>query len=72
MYKYFCLECVCACICTVTGIYGTRFTLEFESWLKLGMSLVNIMKVWGKCKGAHFNENADTFPSLQNGRHGIE
>ena len=34
---------------------------------------MNIMKVWGKCKGARFNESVDTFPSLQNGgRHGIE
>lgn len=34
---------------------------------------MNIMKVWGKYKGARFNENADTFSSLQNGgRHGIE
>lgn len=33
---------------------------------------MNIMKVWGKCKGARFNENADILTSLHNVWHGIE
>ena len=38
---------VCACIFTVSGIFGTHFTLDCVSCLKHAASL-NTMEVWGK------------------------